>query len=122
MYMIVGCLLYFIMGTHPSIMFATSKPSRKSKNPTYKDWYDALKIFRYLKIVKNYGIKFINNINLKILTDTDLGGDEITKRITTGFIILMEQTPITWCSKLQNYVIASITENKYYDNSEYTSQ
>jgi len=36
-----------------------SRASRKSENPTYEDWYNVLKIFRYLKGNQNYGLKFI---------------------------------------------------------------
>ena len=97
----VGCLLYLAIGTRPDILFATSKTSRKNKNPTYEDWMNVIRIFRYLKGTKYYGIKFTNNINLNVYVDADLGGDEETKRSTTGFIILMGTAPIKWYSKLQ---------------------
>ncbi len=72
----VGCLLYLAMETRPDILFATEKASRKNKNPTYEDWYNVIRIFRYLKGTKNYDLKFTNNINLDVFVDADLGGDE----------------------------------------------
>jgi len=48
----VGCLLYLAMETRPDIMFATSKASRKNQNPTFEDWMNLIKIFRYLKGTK----------------------------------------------------------------------
>eukprot|EP00833_Pecoramyces_ruminatium_P015598 jgi/Orpsp1_1/1189630/evm.model.d7180000073350.1 len=114
----VGCLLYLAMGTRPDIMFATSKASRKNKNPTYEDWNNVLKIFRYLKGTKYFGIKFTNNINLNVFVDADLGGDELTRRSTTGFIILMGNAPITWYSKLQHCVAVSTAESEYYGLNE----
>jgi len=91
----VGCLLYLAIGTRPDIMFATSKASRKNQDPTYEDWFNVLKIFRYLNGTKYYGLKFTNNIDLNIFVDADLGGDERTKRSTTGFLILMGSTPVS---------------------------
>jgi len=81
------------MSTRPDILFATSKASRKNKDPTYEDWINVLKIFRYLKETKYYGLGFTNNINLNVYVDADLGGDEKTKRSTIGFIINMGNTP-----------------------------
>ncbi len=99
-------------------MFATSKASRKNQRPTYEDWMNVLKIFRYLKGTKNYGIKMNKNINLKVYVDADLGEDEKTKRSTSGFVIFMDETPITWYSKLQHTVSISTAESEYYSLNE----
>jgi len=69
----VGSLLYLAMGTRPDIMYATSKASRKNQDPTYEDWMNVIKIFRYLKGTKYYGIKFNKDINLRVYVDADLG-------------------------------------------------
>jgi len=114
----VGCLLYLAIGTRPDIMFATSKASRKNQDPTYEDWFNVLKIFRYLNGTKYYGLKFTNNIDLNIFVDADLGGDERTKRSTTGFLILMGSTPVSWYSKLQQCVAVSTAESEYYSLNE----
>jgi len=63
----IGCLLYLAIRTRPNIMFATSKASRKNQNPTYEDWFNVLKIFRYLNGTKYYRLKFTKNINLNFL-------------------------------------------------------
>ena len=118
----VGSLLYLAMGTRPDILFATSKASRKNKDPTYEDWINVLKIFRYLKGTKYYGLRFTDNINLNVYVDADLGGDEETKRSTTGFIINMGNTPISWYSKLQHCVSISTAESEYYSLNECASK
>jgi len=115
----VGCLLYLAMGTRPDIMFATSKASRKNKNPTYEDWINVLKIFKYLNYTKYYGIKISKNINIAAYVDADLGGDEETRRSTSGFLIIMGNTPITWYSKLQHCVAVSTAESEYYSLNEW---
>jgi len=105
----VGSLLYLAMGTRPDILFVVSKASRKNKNPIYEDWNNVIKIFKYLKKNKNYGLKFKRNINIKTYVDADLGGYIETRR-PTSFIIIMGGTPITWYSKLQHYMAVSIAE------------
>jgi len=63
---VVGSFLYLAMGTRPDIMYATIKASRKNQIPTYEDWMNVNKIFRYLKGTKYYGKKFNKDINLKV--------------------------------------------------------
>ena len=65
---VIGSLLYLAISTRPDILFSVSRASRKSKDPTYEDWYNVIKIFRYLKGKPDYGIKFtyiIINSSLK---------------------------------------------------------
>ena len=114
----VGSLLYLAMGTRPDIMYATSKASRKNQDPTYEDWMNVVRIFRYLKGTMNYGIKITNDIRLRVYVDADLGGDKVTRRSTTGFVIFMGNTPVTWFSKLQHCVSISTAESEYYSLTE----
>ena len=96
-------MLYLAISTRPDILFSVSKASRKSDNPTYEDWYNVLKIFRYLKGNPNYGIKFTytNTFNFNVYVDADLGGDKETRKSTTGFVMMINSTPTSWYSKLQ---------------------
>jgi peroxiredoxin len=63
----IGSLLYFVICTSLDTLFAISKAARKSKNPTLEDWVNVLKIFRYIKYTKNYGIGIQKGIDLKFL-------------------------------------------------------
>jgi len=114
----VGCLLYLAMGTRPDIMYATSKATRKNQDPTLEDWMNVIKIFRYLKGTKHYGLKITKDINIRVYVDADLGGDRETKRSTTGFVIFMGSAPMTWYSKLQHCVAISTAESEYYSLNE----
>ena len=55
---------------------------------------------------------------MRVFVDADLGGDNETKRSTTGFIIFMGSAPITWYSKLQHCVALSTAESEYYSLNE----
>jgi len=112
----IGSLLYLAISTRPDILFSVSRASRKSKDPTYEDWYNVIKIFRYLKGKPDYGIKFTynNKLEFKVYVDADLGGDKDTRRSTTGFLMLINSAPTSWYSKLQHCVSVSIAESEYY--------
>ena len=100
----IGSLMYLGLCTRPDILFTVNKASRKSKNPTYEDWFNLLKVFRYLKRNKNYGIKFNKDNLIRAYVDSDYGGDEATKRSTTDIIILIGSGPVDWHSKLLHIV------------------
>jgi len=114
----IGSLLYLAVCTRPDILYAVSKAARKSKEPNLEDWENVLKIFRYLKYTKNYGIKIQKGINLKTFVDADFAGDQNTRKSTSGFLMLMGNTPTSWFSKLQHCVSTSTAEAEYYSLSE----
>jgi len=118
---IIGNLLYLAICTRPDIIYAVSKASRKAKEPTEEDWKNALKILGYLKSTLDYGLKFSNNFNITAYSDSDFAGDE-TRRSTTGYIITIGNTPVSWCSKLQTCVSTSTAEAEYYSLSECSKQ
>ena len=116
----IGSLLYLAICTRPDILFAVSKASRKSQDPTYEDWFNVLKIFRYLKDKQDYGIKFrFNNENdFEVYVDADFGGDLDTRKSTTGYVMTMGGGPTSWYSKLQRCVSTSTAESEYYALNE----
>jgi len=115
---VIGNLLYLAICTRPDILFAVSRAARKSNNPNLEDWNNVLKIFRYLMYTKNYGIKIEKGINLKVYVDADFAGDSITRKSTSGLLMMMGKTPTSWFSKLQHCVSTSTAEAEYYSLSE----
>jgi len=75
-------------------LFAVSKVSRKSQKPTQNEWINVIKIIKYLKGTKNYGLKFTNNPLIKTFADADFAGDKESRRSTSGYIITIGNTPI----------------------------
>ena len=95
--------MYLAIYTQPDTLFAISKVSIKSQDPTYDDWFNILKIFRYLNDKQNYGIKFKFNSeeDLVVHVDADFGGDLDKRKSTTDYLMLMSGGPTNWYSKLQ---------------------
>jgi len=57
-------------------------------------------------------------MSLKVYVDADYAGDPGTRKSTSGFLIMMGNTPTSWFSKLQHCVSTSTTEAEYYSLSE----
>jgi len=79
----IGSLLYLAICTRPDILFPVNKASRKAKDPNYEDWYNVIKIFRYLKGKPNYGLKYSGNLKLNVYVDANYGGGVETRKSTT---------------------------------------
>jgi len=114
----IGSLLYLAICTRPDILFPVNKASRKAKDPNYEDWYNVIKIFRYLKGKPNYGLRYSGNLKLNVYVDADYGGDVESRKSTTGYIIKIGSGPTSWYSKLQHCVSVSSAESEYYGINE----
>ena len=74
---------------------------------------NVLKMFRYIKYIKNYRIGLQKRIDLKkkkffffFFVDTDYAGDQSTRKSTSGFLIIFQEIlhKQSWYSKLQHTV------------------
>jgi len=82
-----------------------------------EDWENVIKIIKYLKGTITYGLNLIKDSNIEAYVDSDFGGDEKTRRLTTKYILKIRNTPTSWCSKLQHCVSTSTAEFEYYSLS-----
>ena len=57
-------------------------------------------------------------MNLKVYVDADYAGDLNTRKSTSGFLMMLGNTPTSWHSKLQHCVSTSTAEAEYYSLSE----
>lgn len=121
----VGSLMYLCIATRPDIAFAVSKAARAVVNPTETDWLRVKRIFKYLRGTENFGLKFADNSvkeGLSAYTDADFGGDETTRRSTSGVLVMHNGAAIAWTSTLQKSVSLSTTEAEFVAASEGAKQ
>ncbi|KAG5879152.1 hypothetical protein JTB14_033357 [Gonioctena quinquepunctata] len=106
----VGNLLYIAMNTRPEIAYAVSFVSQFCHNFDHSHWNAVKKIFRYLKATIDYGIVYSKtgkpNFQLICYTDADFGGDLDTSKSRSGYIFLLNESPVTRAA-------LSTTEAKY---------
>jgi hypothetical protein len=88
--LVIGSLLYIMLGTRPDIAFAVIKMSQFSSNPTEKHLQKALYTMRYLSSSLDLCTMYSgtgNHNGLCAYSDTDWAGDVETSRSTTGYAI-----------------------------------
>ena len=84
-------------------------------NPAPK-YIDAIKkVWSYLMNTEEKGLAFIkgSTTTIKAYSDSDWGNCIDTARSTSGWVIVMAGSPISWSSKRQKVVAQSTTEAEY---------
>jgi len=75
---IIGNLLYLSICTKPNIIFSVSKEARRAKEPNMEDWNNVMRILRYLKGTKKYGI---NSQIIRMLKHMSIRITEVTWKL-----------------------------------------
>jgi len=107
---LLGALLYIAVKTRPGIAFSVNQLARNCEKPTKADYDSAMMTLQYLKSTKEKSIYYNGNETLVGYSDSDWGGDESTRRSTSGFIFLLGNAPIVWKSQTQKCVTLSSAE------------
>ncbi|GAA0157982.1 transmembrane signal receptor [Lithospermum erythrorhizon] len=110
----VGALQYLTI-TRPDIAFAVNKACQFMQSPSILHWQFVKRILRYLKGSVQHGILIqpSSSFELKAYTDADWAGCPDTRRSTSGFVIFMGNSLISWSSRKQKVVARSSTEAEY---------
>ena len=112
----VGKLLYCSIGTRPDIAFVVSQVARHGANPSKIHWGAIKRIFAYLKHTKHVKIVYsARNVDFPLYAyvDADWAGCKISRRPTTGFVIMFANAAIAWGSRRQLCVALSSCESEY---------
>lgn len=114
---IVGKLFYIARMVRPDIAFEVAYLSRYQAKPTKRLKRRAMRIVEYLHATREKGIVFHKGkpgvLKLEGYVDSDFADDPSTRRSTTGFIFMLNGTPISWASRRQKMVTTSSTEAEY---------
>ena len=111
---IVGSIMFAMIETRPDIAFATSAVSRHSKNPSRTHMEAAKHILRYLSATKDRGITFGGgDLTIQGYSNSDWAGDKEERKSTSGYVFMLNNGPISWCSKRETTVALSSTEAEY---------
>ncbi|CAJ2666261.1 unnamed protein product [Trifolium pratense] len=111
---LVGSLQYLSL-TRPDIAFATNKLAQFMQNPSTMHWLALKRLLRYLAGSCDKGI-FISAtapLTFHAYSDADWAGDKDDYISTTGYLLYLGDTPISWSSRKQRSVARSSTEAEY---------
>ena len=111
---LVGSLQYLSL-TRPDIAFSTNKLAQFMQNPRMAHWTALKRVLRYLadSCDKGVFISMTAPLNLHAYSDADWAGDKDDYISTTGYLLYLGSTPISWSSRKQCYVARSSIEAEY---------
>jgi hypothetical protein len=113
---ILGQALYIAITTRPDITPAVSACGKFAQNPGKNHWTALLQILAYLHGTQHLGLELggkSKEIILSAYADADWAGDLDKRRSRSGYVILCNNSPVIWSSKLQATVALSSTEAEY---------
>jgi hypothetical protein len=111
---LIGCLMY-LTATRPDIMYAVSLLSRYMHCASEIHFQAAKRILRYVKGTVDYGIRFnqVQNFRLLGYSDSDWAGCVDDMRSTSGYCFTLGSGVFSWCSKKQEVIAQSTAEAEY---------
>uniref|UniRef100_H3H572 Polyprotein n=2 Tax=Phytophthora ramorum TaxID=164328 RepID=H3H572_PHYRM len=113
---LIGCLLYITTCTRPDVAYIVTQLSRFLENPGQQHWKAAIRVLRYLKTTKEFGIVYNGNngkVAMEAYTDADWGSNLDDRRSVSGIMIMVGGAPVIFKSKYQRTVALSSAEAEY---------
>lgn len=112
---LVGSLLYAAQGTRLDIAFTLNLVSRYCEDPRKTHWFMLKNIPRYLQSTANVGIvnQRKKHITLSCYSNSDYGGCLDTRRSTSGWVTVLDMTPVMWKSSRQSITVSSTCEAEF---------
>ncbi len=117
----IGMLAYVARGTRPDIIFEVMHLCRFQNKPKMVHKRKLRRIVDYLANTPDFGLVYKwgnGKFDVEGFVDADFAECEITRKSTTGFVFMANNSPIAWCSRLQKLVTLSTTEAEYVAASE----
>jgi hypothetical protein len=111
----IGSLLYVQIGTRPDISFAVSRLAQYASNPSPDHIRLAKYVLRYLKGTSDLKLLYDGGRRngLYGYSDSSWGDDPDDRHSTAGYVFLMADAAISWCSRKQRTAAQSTTEAEY---------
>jgi len=107
--------MYIALSTRPDIMFAVSWLSRFLCATTNHHWKEGKRVLRYLKETINFSLNISSmksKCHLVVYSDADFANAD-DKKSTSGCIVTLDGTLLTWFSRKQNLTALSTTESEF---------
>ena len=113
---IVGSLRYLV-NTRPDLAYSVGYVSRFMEAPREEHLAAVKRILRYVAGTIGWGVKYCagrgGKLELIGYSDSDMAGDKVDRRSTSGMIYFLSNGPVCWLSAKQKVVALSSCEAEY---------
>ena len=108
----IGSLMFAAVCTRPDIAFAVSYLARFTTHPSQLVCQAIVRVFQYLKGTKNMAITFVREDGVPPLVycDSDYAGDVNDCKSTSGILVMIGSSPVSWYSSKQTLTAQSTTD------------
>ena len=100
----IGSLIYLAINTRPDITMRVFQLARFMSNPSKIHFKNLDYLWGYLNSTIDFGLHYpinsASNLGLIGYSDADWGGDYPSRRSTTGYLFYLDNSLISWTSKL----------------------
>ena len=113
---LVGSLIYEATGTRPEIALAVCQLSRHLEKPSEEHWNAAIRVLRYLKSTLTSGICYRikpGTLKMSASSDGEHRSNKDNRRSTSGVMVMINNSPVIFKTKLQHKVSLIASEAEY---------
>ena len=111
---VIESLMYLMSCTRPDIAYAVSKLSRYTSNPNGDHWKGIVRVLRYLRYTRDYGLHYIRySAVLEGYSDANWISDVKNSKWTSGYVFTLAGAAISWKSSKQTVIARSTMESKF---------
>ena len=111
---VIGSLMYLMSCTRPDVAYAVSKLSRYTSNPNGDHWKGIVRVLRYLRYTRDYGLHYIRYpAVLEGYSDANWISDVKNSKSTSGYVFALAGAAISWKSSKQTVIARSTMESEF---------
>ena len=111
---VIGSLMYLMSCTRPDIAFTVSRLSRYTSNPGADHWKAIVRVLRYLRFTRNYGLHYTRYPEvLEGYSDASWISDINDSKATSGYVFTLGGAAVSWKSSKQTVITRSTMESEF---------
>ena len=111
---VIGSLMYLMSCTRPDIAYTISKLSRYTSNPNDDDWKIIIRVLRYLRYTRNYGLHYTRYpAVLEGYCDANWISKAKNLKSTSGYVFTLASATVSWKSSKQTIITLSTMKSEF---------
>ena len=111
---IIDSLMYLTSCTRPDLAYTVSKLSRYTSNPGTDHWKAIVRVLRYLRYTRNYGLHYTRYPEvLEGFSDANWISDVKDSKSTSSYMFTLSGAAVSWRSSKQTVIARSTMESEF---------